>query len=294
LSFDLERQSDPLYQITEIPDANEKQRRSETVSCTAAPILPDIRTAIVAILLSLWVLILGPPLILYTLITRSADLMYWLGVKGVVWITYLAGLRVRVVGLENIPQESVCLPRITPVTPTPPPLSERFHGASRFLAENPCSISQSSDSAFRLAKFVPVDRGNREAALASVKQAVEYMRPVLRFLVYPEGTRSPDGRLGRFKKGTFAMAIEAGVPIVPLACSGAHRVMKKKSLVIHAGKVTVSFGKPIDAAGYTVDQRDDLARRVHDAIAAQLPEDQKPEPRPLPRNLKFEINTVQG
>ncbi len=134
--------------------------------------------------------------------------------------------------------------------------------------------------AFRLAKFVPVDRGNREAALASAKQAVEYMKTGSSFLVYPEGTRSPDGRLARFKKGTFAMAIEAGVPIVPLACSGAHRVMKKKSLIIHAGKVTVSFGKPIDAAGYTVDQRDDLARRVHDAIADQLPEDQKPAPSP--------------
>jgi 1-acyl-sn-glycerol-3-phosphate acyltransferase len=61
-----------------------------------------------------------------------------------------------------------------------------------------------------------------------------------------------------------------------VACSGAHRVMKKKSLVIHPGKITVRLGKPIDAAGYTIEQRDDLARIVHDAIAEQLPEDQKP------------------
>ena len=88
------------------------------------------------------------------------------------------------------------------------------------------------------------------------------MQDGLSFLVYPEGTRSPDGRLQRFKKGAFVMAIEAGVPIVPVACSGAHRIMKKKSLVIHPGKVTVRFGKPIDASGYTVEQRDDLARCV--------------------------------
>ena len=131
-------------------------------------------------------------------------------------------------------------------------------------------------TAFRLAKFVPVDRENRDAALASVKQAVEYIREGFSFLVYPEGTRSPDGRLHRFKKGSFAIAIEAGIPIVPVACAGAHRIMKKNSLIIRPGKVTVRFGKPIDASAYTVEQRDELAQRVHDAVAAELPEDQKP------------------
>jgi len=246
-----------------------------------------IRTAIVAILLSLWVLILGPPLILYTLITRSADLMYWVGVKGVVWITYLAGLRVRVVGLENIPA-GVCMFAANHTSNA---------DAAAIVGAIPRRLAIFGRKslfdipivglAFRLAKFVPVDRGNREAALASAKQAVEYMKTGSSFLVYPEGTRSPDGRLARFKKGTFAMAIEAGVPIVPLACSGAHRVMKKKSLIIHAGKVTVSFGKPIDAAGYTVDQRDDLARRVHDAIADQLPDDQKPAAMPTPEKTQI-------
>ena len=67
-----------------------------------------IRTAIVAIFLSLYTLVLGPPLILYTLVTRSADLMYWVGVKGVVFITWVAGMRVRVEGLENIPA-GVCM-----------------------------------------------------------------------------------------------------------------------------------------------------------------------------------------
>jgi 1-acyl-sn-glycerol-3-phosphate acyltransferase len=121
-----------------------------------------------------------------------------------------------------------------------------------------------------------VDRENRDAALASVKLAVEYMREGFSFLVYPEGTRSPDGRLRRFKKGTFAIAIEAGIPIVPVACAGAHHIMPKNSLLVRPGKVTVRFGKPIDASAYTVEQRDELAQRVHDAVAAELPKDQKP------------------
>ena len=236
-----------------------------------------IRTAIVAAFLSVYTLVLGPPLILYTLVTRSPDLLYWVGVKGLVFITRVAGMRVQVEGRENIPS-GVCLfaanhtsnADAAAIVGAIPRRLAIFGRKSLF--EIPIV-----GLAFRLAKFVPVDRGNRDAALASVKQAVEYIKTGLSFLVYPEGTRSPDGRMHRFKKGSFVMAIEAGVPIVPVACSGAHRVMKKNSLVIHPGRVTVRFGKPIDVSGYTVEQRSVLAQQVHDVIAAQLPEDQKPE-----------------
>ncbi len=236
-----------------------------------------IRTAIVAAFLSVYTLVLGPPLILYTLVTRSPDLLYWVGVKGLVFITRVAGMRVQVEGRENIPT-GVCLfaanhtsnADAAAIVGAIPRRLAIFGRKSLF--EIPIV-----GLAFRLAKFVPVDRGNRDAALASVKQAVEYIKTGLSFLVYPEGTRSPDGRMHRFKKGSFVMAIKAGVPIVPVACSGAHRIMKKNSLVIHPGRVTVRFGKPIDVSGYTVEQRSVLAQQVHDVIAAQLPEDQKPE-----------------
>jgi len=235
-----------------------------------------IRTAFVALSLSLYTLVLGPPLIVYTLVTRSADLMYWVGVKGLVFITRVAGMRVNVEGRENIP-EGVCLfaanhtsnadaPAIVGAIPRRLAIFGR-----KSLFDIPIV-----GLAFRLAKFVPVDRGNREAALASVKQAVEYIKSGSSFLVYPEGTRSPDGRMQRFKKGSFVMAIEAGVPIIPVACAGAHRIMKKNSLTIHPGKVTVRFGKPVDVSGYTVEQRNALAEKVHDAVAAELPDDQKP------------------
>jgi 1-acyl-sn-glycerol-3-phosphate acyltransferase len=235
-----------------------------------------IRTAIVAGFLTLYTLILGPPLILYTVVTRSADLLYWVGVKGLVFIARVAGMRVRVEGRENIPP-GVCLfvanhtsnADAAAIVGSIPRRLAIFGRKSLF--DIPIV-----GLAFRLAKFVPVDRSNRDAALASVKQAVEYIKSGVSFLVYPEGTRSPDGRLLRFKKGAFVMAIEAGVPIIPVACSGAHRIMKKNSLEIHPGKVTVRFGKPIDVSGYNVEQRDTLARHVHDVIAANLPEDQKP------------------
>src|ERR1035441_9311540 len=145
-----------------------------------------IRTAIVALFLSLYTLVLGPPLILYTLVTRSADLMYWVGVKGVVFITWVTGMRVRVVGLENIPS-GVCMFAANHTSNA---------DAAAIVGAIPRRLAIFGRKslfdipivglAFRLAKFVPVDRGNRDAALASVKQAVAYMKTGSSFLVYPE------------------------------------------------------------------------------------------------------------
>jgi 1-acyl-sn-glycerol-3-phosphate acyltransferase len=130
--------------------------------------------------------------------------------------------------------------------------------------------------AFTLAHFIPVERGNRDAAIESLEKATESLRAGQSFLIYPEGTRSPDGRLQEFKKGAVVMAIKAGVPIVPIACSGAHRVMEKRSLVIHRGEILVEFLEPIDTSRYSMEQRDALNRVLHRALATALPPDQKP------------------
>jgi 1-acyl-sn-glycerol-3-phosphate acyltransferase len=237
-----------------------------------------IRTAFVAISLTLCTLVLGPPLIVYTLVTKSATLMYWVGLKCLIGVTRAAGMKVTVEGRENIPA-GVCLFAANHTSNADAPaILGAIPRRIAILGRKSLFDIPIIGTAFSLAKFVPVDRENRDAALASVQQAVKYIRDGYSFLVYPEGTRSPDGRLHRFKKGSFAVAIEAGIPVVPVACSGAHRIMKKNSWIIHSGKVRVRFGKPIDASGYTIEQRSELAQRAHDAVAAVLPEDQKPVP----------------
>jgi len=130
--------------------------------------------------------------------------------------------------------------------------------------------------AFFSAHFIPVNRSAREAAISSVEKATEALKAGQSFLIYPEGTRSPDGRLQEFKKGAVVMAIKAGVPIVPIVCSGAHRVMEKRSLVIHPGEILVEFLDPIDATKYSFDERDVLNDHVRDVMAAGQPPDQRP------------------
>ena len=235
-----------------------------------------LRTLFVAIFLSLYILVVGPPLLLYTLITKDPDPVYWGGVKGVMFFVRAVGVRVRVKGTERIPS-GVCLFAANHTSSADAPaIVGAIPRRVAILLKESLFKWPIVGQAFRSAHFIPVNRGARDSAIASVEKATEAMKASQSFLIYPEGTRSPDGRLQEFKKGAVVMAIKAGVPIVPMVCSGAHRIMEKRSLVICPGEIVVEFLEPIDASKYSFEERDTLNQIVHDAMAAALPEDQKP------------------
>jgi 1-acyl-sn-glycerol-3-phosphate acyltransferase len=127
--------------------------------------------------------------------------------------------------------------------------------------------------AFDLAGFVPLERGNRDQSLPAIERAAAALREGNSFLIFPEGTRSRSGELLPFKKGGFIMALQGRAPIVPVAISGARDAMKKGSLVIRPVRVTVRFGRPIETATLTLDERDPLIARVRTAVADLLQED---------------------
>ena len=235
-----------------------------------------LRTLFIVIFLSLYILVVGPPLLVYTLITRNSEPIYWAGIKGVMFFVRAVGVRVRVRGLERIPP-GVCLfvANHTSSADAPAVVGAIPRRIAALLKESLFKwpiVGQ----AFRSVHFIPVNRKQHESAFASIEKAAEAMRGGRSFLIYPEGTRSPDGRLQRFKKGAVVMAIKAGVPIVPMVCSGAHKIMEKNSLVICPGEIQIEFLGPIDASKYSMEEREVLNDRVHDAMAAALPEDQRP------------------
>jgi 1-acyl-sn-glycerol-3-phosphate acyltransferase len=235
-----------------------------------------LRMLFITVFLSLYILLVGPPVLLYTLITGNPDPVYWAGIKGVMFFVRAVGVRVRVKGIERIPR-GVCLFAANHTSSADAPA---IVGAipRRIAVLLKASLFQWPivGQAFRSVHFIPVNRSHRESAIASVEKATEALKAGQSFLIYPEGTRSPDGRLQEFKKGAVVMAIKAGVPIVPMICSGAHRVMEKRSLVIHPGEIVVEFLEPIDASAYSFEERDVLNEKVHDAMAAALPPDQQP------------------
>jgi 1-acyl-sn-glycerol-3-phosphate acyltransferase len=235
-----------------------------------------LRTVFVAFFLSLYILLVGPPLIVYTLLTKNPDPIYWAGINGVMFFVRRAGVQVRVSGTERIPSGTCLFVANHTSTVDAPAVVGAIPRRIAILLKESLFRWPIVGGAFLSARFIPVDRKSRESAIASVDKATVALRSGQSFLIYPEGTRSPDGRLQTLKKGAATMAINAGVPVVPMACSGAHRIMKKKSLEIHPGEIHVEFLAPIDASKYSLAQRDALNQAMHDALAAALPADQRP------------------
>ncbi len=235
-----------------------------------------LRAAIICLFLPLYILIVGPPLLLYTAITRNVDPLYWSAIRGIMFFVSSVGVRVRVKGLERIPQQTCIFAANHTSSADPPAIVWSIPRRIAILLKRSLFRFPIAGQAFHLAHFIPVDRFNRDSAIVSLEKATFALRDGQSFLIYPEGTRSPDGRLQELKKGTAVMAIKAGVTIVPVACSNAHRIMQKRSLRISPGEIVVEFLDPINAANFSMEQRDALTKRLHDAIAAGLPPDQRP------------------
>jgi 1-acyl-sn-glycerol-3-phosphate acyltransferase len=235
-----------------------------------------LRAIFICIFLPLYALLAGPPLLLYTLLSRNPNLLYSAGVHGVVFLMHLVGVKVRIVGRERVPVGACLFVANHTSSADAPAVVSAIPRRVAILLKASLFKWPIAGQAFTLAGFIPVNRNERDSAIANVEKARQSLRAGQSFLIYPEGTRSPDGRLQPFKKGAVVMAIKAGVPIVPMACSGAHKVMRKRSLKIYPGEILVEFLEPIDASKYSFDERGTLNDRVHDAMAAGLPPDQRP------------------
>ena len=239
-----------------------------------------IRTLIVLVYLTVLIAIGGPLLVLYGVLFGADQTYYNVGVRAVLLIIRAVGIRTRVEGLENIPA-GTCLFAANHVSNIDPPiLVDAIPRRIAVLAKKSLFAIPIMGTAFRLAHYVPVDRSSVENALASLDLAAGYIKQGTSYLIYPEGTRSADGRLLPFKKGAFLLAIRAQVPVVPVACIGARRILPKNSLRIQPGEIVVRFCPPVDAARYTQEKRGELAERIHAAIAAALPPEQQPAQRP--------------
>jgi 1-acyl-sn-glycerol-3-phosphate acyltransferase len=119
------------------------------------------------------------------------------------------------------------------------------------------------------AGHILVNRSHRQAAITSLQAAGRKIRGGTSIFLYPEGTRSPDGRILPFKKGPFALALEARVPICPVTIEGTRKIMPKNSWNIVPGPVHVTIGKPIDTTGFADNDREGLARAIREVIIQQ-------------------------
>jgi len=137
-------------------------------------------------------------------------------------------------------------------------------GRTRFAAKREMWRHPVVGSVLDTLDMVPIDRDNPEIAIAALQRAGGTAGSLV---VFPEGTRSRDGRLRDFKKGAFVLAIRAGLPVVPIVCRGTRRLMPRGSrLTVVPGPVEIIVEEPIATTGLGYDDRDALAGRVRSVI----------------------------
>jgi 1-acyl-sn-glycerol-3-phosphate acyltransferase len=129
--------------------------------------------------------------------------------------------------------------------------------------------------AMKRAGYISIDRSNKESAIQSLKQAATIIKKGASVIIFPEGTRSRNQNVQPFKKGGFVLAVDSGVPIVPVILHGTWKIMPKNQMVIEPGHVSVEIKKPIESSEYSRETKDFLMEKVRNVILESLENGQK-------------------
>ena len=229
-----------------------------------------VRSLISYVITVLYIAVAGPIGLFVGIVLRSTDGLYRLGHGGVRLGLALAGIRWKVAGREHLPRHAAVYCSNHESNVDPAVLFEALHPQLHVLYKAELHRFPIMGTVFDVGGFVPIDRGDRDKAMASIAKGAETLRAGHSFLIFPEGTRSRTGHLLPFKKGGFIMAIQAQAPIVPVAIQGGRAAMKKGSAFVRPVRVSVRIGTPIPTAGLTLDDRDVLIETVRREVERLL------------------------
>jgi 1-acyl-sn-glycerol-3-phosphate acyltransferase len=206
----------------------------------------------------------------WTFLSGKVDFLYRMGVGVGLAGVRLVGVKIEVKGLEQLDWRRTYIFMCNHVSNLDPPVViPVMPRRTSVLVKKELFRVPILGWAMRLADLVPVDRRNRDAAISSLRFAADVLRSGVSMTIWPEGTRSRDGRLLPFKKGPFHLAIESGVPIVPITLVGTHEIWPKDEFVVHPGTATVIFHDPIDPAAFA--SQEDLINAVRERMRTGLP-----------------------
>jgi 1-acyl-sn-glycerol-3-phosphate acyltransferase len=211
--------------------------------------------------------VFGLTAILFSFFSKTGDSVHHvarLWGRSILWVS---GLRVQVVGLEHINASRSAIYMSNHQSNFDIPV---FFGALpiqfRWLAKAELFKIPIFGQGMRGAGYISVDRHDTKSAIRSLARAAQSVREGTSVLIFPEGTRSHDGILLPFKSGGFVLAVDAGVPIVPMAVHGTFDVMPKGGKIIRRQPVRLVVGLPIDASAYTRKTKNELMDRIRAAI----------------------------
>ncbi|HHB76153.1 MAG TPA: 1-acyl-sn-glycerol-3-phosphate acyltransferase [Desulfobulbus sp.] len=186
-------------------------------------------------------------------------------------LTRIAGIRVRVTGMENIdPQATYVFAGNHCSQLDIYSFQGYFPHDFRWIAKKELFNVPIFGTAMRKVGFISIDRSHGRKALKSLTLAAERIAAGSSVLIFPEGTRSKDGRLQPFKAGAILLAIRSGVPIVPVGFNNTCRLLPKGKLLPAGGEIVIRIGRPIATEKYTPKEKQALAAMLHDKVAELL------------------------
>ena len=206
----------------------------------------------------------------WTYITKDINFLYntcmWVAFTGV----RIAGVKVKTIGLDKFDPARTYVFMSNHISNLDPPITlPLIPRRTSVMVKKELFKVPILGHIMLLGSLVPVDRGNRDAGIAAVRDAVRAIELGLNMTIYVEGKRSFDGKMLPFKKGPFYLAEECKVPIIPITISGTEEVMPKARFAIRPGTVTVQFHDPIEPSDFG--DRDCLMSKVRAAINTGLP-----------------------
>ena len=228
----------------------------------------------------LWIildtLVMGVISIFVSFFSKTGNAPHRVGIYWAKFILWASGIKVDVTGISNLDPSRPCLFICNHQSNFDiPVLFAALPAQFRWIAKAELFKIPLFGSAMRGAGYISIERKNRKSAIKSIDAAAEKIKSGVSVMIFPEGTRSPDGSIGEFKKGGFILAMNAEVPIVPIVINGTWPIMPKDSLKITPGNVCLSILKSIDVSEYS--DKNELIGLVRERICSEFNFNRLPE-----------------
>lgn len=226
-----------------------------------------IRTVITLITVGVSTLIASLLTIIASIFGPYSRAVYYISTYWTKILLISAGVKLEIFGLENIDknksyifvgnhQSHFDVPAVFSILPF----------TARFMTKKELFKIPVFGWAMKAAGTIKIDRSDHSQSIASMNEALEKIKNGVSVIIFPEGTRSADGKIGPFKKGGFVLAIKGEIPIIPVSISGSRFILPKHSLRVNPGKIKLVFGEPISTIGLTYQDREKLSEKTRKFI----------------------------
>jgi 1-acyl-sn-glycerol-3-phosphate acyltransferase len=215
--------------------------------------------------------VIGPPAILTSLLDRSGRWPSFFQRLWVDWLLRTNGINMRINGTERLKKEQsyVLVSNHASILDIPAMIFAA-HFPVRFIAKKSLIWFPLFGWFLHLAGHILLDRQSAQSAVRSLKKASSQLKKGISIIVFPEGTRSPDGEVKEFKRGAFLLAQHSRFPVVPVSISGTYEMLPRQGWCFWPGTIHIRMGEPIPTRDLSHRESNDLMRRVRETIVENL------------------------